>query len=151
MQTQRLHKAAHALADLLSITRDPWWIFGGAAMALLGVESEEVKDIDVLISAADAGILTKAFGFINHADSGHNRFRSSWFAKLTLDDMPVEILAEFQVGHGDHWERILPVTRHQIRLSGASFYTPEPQELADIFEKCARPKDLARATRLRIR
>lgn len=149
MNTQQLHIAALSLAHLLSRTRDPWWIFGGAAMALLGLESDEVKDIDVLISAADADILSKAFGFTNHAASGHSYFRSSWFTKLTLGDLPVEIFADFQVRHKQHWQHVSPVTCHELRLSGATLYLPAPLELADLFDLCGRPKDLSRATRLR--
>jgi hypothetical protein len=148
MQAQSLHKAAQSLADLLSITRDPWWIFGGAAMALLGLETEEVKDIDVLVSAADGDILAKAYGLINYADSGHSRFRSLWFAKLILADMPVEIFADFQVKRGEGWQNIVPLTRHEVRVGAANLFVPEPIELADIFQACGRPKDLVRAERL---
>ena len=34
--------------------QDPWWVFGGAAMALAGLEDLSVPDVDILTSARDA-------------------------------------------------------------------------------------------------
>lgn len=106
------------------------------------------KTISLVIGArAAVGHKRELADFVGRS----SRFRSSWFAKIAFDDMPIEIFADFQVALNEHWRNIKPVKRHAIRLPCGAVYTPEHGELADIFEKCGRQKDLARAARLRMR
>ena len=42
------------LASAASDMQDPWWIFGGAAMVLWGLQDWRAPDIDILCSPRDA-------------------------------------------------------------------------------------------------
>ena len=42
------------LASAASEMQDPWWIFGGAAMVLWGLQDWRAPDIDILCSPRDA-------------------------------------------------------------------------------------------------
>src|SRR5690606_34193674 len=53
-----LDELARAAAE--AELRDPWWVFGGAAMALVGLSDWRVPDIDVLASPGDVRRLAEA-------------------------------------------------------------------------------------------
>lgn len=150
MENAQLTFALVALAECLSIARDPWWLFGGAAFAIVSPDSCLVKDIDVLVSDRDGQILSDLFGWKNHADGGTNKFQSTWFLKATLGGLPVEFMSSLHVKSGDHWKAVDLQTRRALPIDDAMIYLPEPTELADLFELMGRPKDLERAQQLRL-
>ena len=57
-----LHEGLIAVGEAAQGLREPWWIFGGAAMALYGLTDLHVPDIDVLCARRDAPVLLDALG-----------------------------------------------------------------------------------------
>ena len=82
---------------------DPWWIFGGAALALYGMEALHVPDVDVLCSPRDARRLIQALGGEIEPDPGEGLFRSRVFGHATPGRMRIEVMAEMDVRSGGDW------------------------------------------------
>ena len=61
--------------------RDDWWLFGGAAMALVGLRDWRVPDIDVLTSPGDARRLIAALKGEIVTDPGEGQFRSRVYGR----------------------------------------------------------------------
>lgn len=144
MRSDAFHVTLHALTSALDGTQDPWWIFGGAALALHGVESGNLADIDVLVSEPDAARLAGALKVENCADGGTAKFRSSWFLKPVLGPVTVEIMAGFEIFSAGVWHPIRPRNRECKMLEDAALFVPSRVELAEILTLSGRPKDLAR-------
>lgn len=144
MQSDAFHATLRALAAALDGTADPWWIFGGAALALHGLESGNPKDIDVLVSEADAARLAAALNIGNDADGGTAKFRSSWFLKPALGPVPVEIMAGFEIFSAGTWHPVYPRSRERKTMEEIALFVPSQAELAEILTLSGRPKDLAR-------
>jgi hypothetical protein len=149
MEAAHLEPALAFLAEVVSITHDPWWVFGGAAFALLGAPLAPVSDIDVLVSRADAELLAKRYNWENQASCGNSLFQSTYFLKTVSHDMPVEFMAELKVKKTDGWALIEPSTRKKLSLGDVDIYVPDVADLADIFQTMGRPNDLKRASVLR--
>ena len=66
----------HILADAARELEDPWWVFGGAAMALAGLDDLHVPDVDVMASPRDARRLLDALHGQPLADPGEGRLRA---------------------------------------------------------------------------
>lgn len=144
MQSDAFQGTLRALAAALKGTVDPWWIFGGAALALHGAGSEDPKDIDVLVSEADAARLAGALSIGNGADGGTAKFRSSWFLKSALGPVPVEVMAGFEIFSSGVWHPVHPRTRERKVIGEVALFVPSRAELAEILTLSGRPKDIAR-------
>jgi hypothetical protein len=149
MEDTRLNPALVSLAECMSTTHDPWWIFGGAAFAVLSSDTASVTDIDVLVSDRDGQVLSDLFSAKNQADGGTNKFQSTWFLKTSLQGLPIEFMSSLLVKSGEHWKKVELQTRRALQIDDATIYLPEPNELAVLFELFGRPKDLERAQWLR--
>ena len=139
--------ALRRVAEFLSETADPWWVLGSAAMALIGVDPGEIRDIDVLVSAGDAEALMTAYSLPNEADGGTDRFRSTYFLKPDLGDVPVEVMGGYQIRTAGLWTSVEPLSRQRITLDDAKIYVPNLSEQMEILKQLGRPKDLARLKR----
>jgi hypothetical protein len=135
------------VADFLSETADPWWVLGSAAMALIGVDPGEIRDIDVLVSASDAEALMTTYSLPNEADGGTEGFRSTYFLKPDLGDVPVEVMGGYQIRTGGLWTPVEPLSRQRITIDNAKIYIPNRNEQIEILKQLGRPKDLARLKR----
>lgn len=124
-------------------------MLGSAAMALIGVDPGEVKDIDVLVSSRDAERLMTSFALTNQADGGTSRFRSSYFLLPDLGEVRVEIMADYQVRRGDAWEPVSPSSRDAIVVGAATLFVPDRRDQIQLLERLGRAKDLARLERFR--
>ncbi|MCS6760552.1 MAG: hypothetical protein MO852_17685, partial [Candidatus Devosia euplotis] len=133
-----------SLAADLAASRDFWWIFGGAAMALHCLETDAVQDIDVLMSLADADALMERHRLTNTAGNA-DQFRSEIFLHPVYGMVPVEIMAGFQVKSAGARHTIRPQTRDSITLATGMVHAPSHVELAEIFRLFGRPKDLVKA------
>lgn len=131
-------------AKLLEATSDPWWILGSAAVALVGGEPGQVKDIDVLVSNRDALALMRLHGLKNVADGGNQLFRSQYFLRPETDDLAVEIMAGFSVCSGANWVTIMPLTRIAISLAGTTVFVPDANEQIELLHLIGRAKDQSR-------
>lgn len=136
------------VARLLESARDPWWIIGSAAVALHGVESLDVADVDVLLSNADAQRIFPAIGLAVLSGTQHPAFRSQVFGTWQESRLPVEFMAGFQLRQGERWRAVTPATRQAIEVAGAWVFVPDRAELRDLLESFGRTKDLLRARML---
>ena len=141
---EKLEQALLRLVDLMSACRDPWCIFGGTAMFLHGYKSAPIADVDVLVSMADGQRLIASNGLENVADGGTCRFRSSILLHPHLGDVPVEILAGFEIFADGAWQEIQLAKRVEARLGTATIFIAGIDDIARIFQLSGRPKDLAR-------
>jgi len=148
IMTDDLGTTLNALAGAMSAAEDDWWIFGSAAMALHGFEVDVVKDIDVLVSSADAYQLMARHSLANLADGGSGRFRSDVVLRPAFGAVPVEILANFRIQNSGIWHAVAIATRVELVFPSGPIFIPSREELAAIFLACGRPKDIERAQAL---
>ena len=139
-----LDRVAVDCADLA----DPWWVFGSAGMALVGVAGLSPPDVDLIVSERDARTLIARWGAELVAAAPSPLFRSSLFAKARAFDLPIEIMAGFESRHEGAWAPVTPSTRCEIAWNGRRLYTPSAAEQAQICRRFGRPKDLARVALL---
>ena len=136
------------LADLLRPCRDPWAIFGGAALCLHGLSTEPPKDIDVLLSLGDAERIAARHGLANEAAGGAERFRSQILLHPPMGTVPVELMAGFEVLTGDGWVPVR-IEHHVTKTIGrTALPVATLPELARLFRLFGRPKDLERLRRI---
>ncbi|MDO1558561.1 hypothetical protein Q0812_03860 [Brevundimonas sp. 2R-24] len=136
------------IASTASELRDPWWIYGGAAMALAGLNEPHVPDVDVLASARNAHTLIRALHGQVSEDPGEGLFRSQVFGQILTTPVPVDVMAEMDVRAGVEWTRVTFESRIPIKLEGAVVFIPSVEEQIDTCRLFGRPKDLERAERL---
>lgn len=132
------------IADFLAETSDPWWVLGSAAMALIGVDPGEIRDIDLLVSAKDARALMRKHGLTNQADGGTDQYRSDFVLTPDLGDRPVEILSGYQICQGGIWAPAQPQSRQSIQTGSVTMFVPDRAEQIALLKRLGRPKDLIR-------
>jgi hypothetical protein len=135
---------ASAAADL----QDPWWIYGGAAMAMAGLDDLHVPDIDVLASPRDARRLIAALHGDVVADPGEGMFRSAVFAQILTTPVPVDVMADMDVRSAGEWTRLAFASRLPVATESGVVYIPGVAEQIATCRLFGRPKDLQRADRL---
>jgi len=138
----------YGLADRLVAADDPWWLIGGAAVALHGVGTGDLVDIDVVMSRNDAARLLHALGAAPERGGGAAQFRSAVFGHWRGAALPVDIMGDFEACSAGVWRRIQPQTRDHFDIAGRSLYAPARAELIELLRMFGRPKDLARADAL---
>ncbi|HYC75794.1 hypothetical protein [Brevundimonas sp.] len=145
-----LGTALEALADAAAEAdlRDPWWVFGGAAMALVGLTDRRVPDVDVLASPDDARRLAVALGAGVVTDPGEGQFRSQVYARAAGRAVPIEIMAELEVRTGAEWRPVRFATRVPVAAGRHLVHIPALHEQIAMARQFGRPKDLARADAL---
>lgn len=128
--------------------QDPWWIYGGAAMALAGLEDLHVPDVDILASPRDARALIEALHGHLSEDPGEGLFRSQVFGQILTTPIPLDVMAEMDVRDGGDWARVAFQTRLPVNVDGATVFIPSVSEQIATCRLFGRPKDLERAARL---
>ncbi|WP_421731282.1 hypothetical protein [Brevundimonas sp.] len=136
------------LASAAAGLRDPWWIFGGAAMALAGLEDLHLPDVDVMASPRDARSLIEALHGNLMEDPGQGLFRSQVFGQILTTPVPIDVMAEMDVRAGADWTRVDFQSRMPVDLEGATVFIPSVSEQIATARLFGRPKDLERALRL---
>lgn len=137
-----------AVADVLADAREPWWVIGSAAVALHGGRTD-VRDVDVLLSIADASPVAARVGRTPQAGSAHPLFRSESFFAWTAPPLAVEFMAGFAVARGGEWVPVVPRTREGVAVGGASVFVPARDEMRALLASFGRPKDRERLATLR--
>ena len=127
---------------------DPWWVFGSAGMALVGVPGLTPPDVDLIVSERDARRLLDRWNTAPLAAAASPLFRSAIFAKAQVAALPIEIMAGFEAFSDGAWAPVIPVTRQAVDWKGRRLFTPSAAEQAAICRRFARPKDLARVALL---
>jgi hypothetical protein len=140
-----LHRATLALvAETLADAEDDWWLVGGAAVALQGLDIA-IADIDVMMSRRDVVRFIARLGIAPVEGVAIDRIRSEIWARWTAPPIAVDLMAGLQVRTGERWTRVAPGTRQAITVDGRTLYVPARPELIDILRLFGRPKDLERA------
>lgn len=124
---------------------DPWWVFGSAGMALVGVADLSPPDVDLIVSEPDARVLIERWGAELVKAAPSPLFRSAVFAKASTGALPIEIMAGFEACRDGVWSPVVPATRQAVAWKGRTLYTPASAEQAEICRRFGRPKDLQRA------
>jgi len=143
-----LAEALDIVAAAASDLQDPWWIFGGAAMAMAGLDDLHVPDIDVLASPRDARRLIAALEGEVVADPGEGMFRSAVFAQVLTTPVPVDVMADMDVRSGGEWTRVAFNSRLPVATDSGVVYIPAVTDQIAVCRLFGRPKDLQRADRL---
>ena len=146
-----LAKTLESVAAALNSRRRDWVVFGGSAMALYGFDVGEVKDIDIIVSSETAASLMSELCLKNQADGGSARFRSEYLLRPDFGPVEVEILGNFEIKSAMIWHRVALGKPNAICVGNQTVFVAEVAALADIFDLCARPKDLARSQLIRSR
>lgn len=146
--TDDLAATLEVLASAAHELRQPWWVFGGAAMVLAGLEGLATPDVDVMAAPQDARRLIAALGGVIVEDPGHGLFRSRVFGKASATPVPIEVMADMDVRAGAEWTRVAFATRLPIALDAGPVFIPTIDEQIATCRLFGRPKDLQRAARL---
>jgi hypothetical protein len=123
-------------------------VISSAAAALHGADAEKVRDVDLLMSTADASRLLDRLSLPRARGADHPLFRSDVFGVWRGPPLPVEIMGGFRLASAGGWEPVVPETREAIRCVGYTLYVPSAPELARLFRRFGRSKDLGRAEAL---
>lgn len=143
-----LSMTLRAVGNVMQLAHDPWWVIASAAVALHGVELDDVGDVDVLLSAGDATRLFSSLGIAADPAANHVQFRSDLFATWTVPPLPVEFMAGFCYRMDNGWQPVLPKTREWFDIDGVGIFIPGRQELSTLLHGFGRPKDHVRAALL---
>jgi hypothetical protein len=130
---------------LLEDAAEPWWIIGSVAVALQGGSPGDIRDIDVVLGAADARRYFRKLGLCSRAATGGSLFRSDLFARWSGIPVEIELMAGLQVNGPGGWRRLSIESREERR---EGLYVPSRDELREILRSFGRQKDLQRAATL---
>lgn len=142
--TEALTRTLLMVSDAVAGCEDPWWVIGSCALALHGVNVGEVRDVDLLMSVADAELTTSKHGGSVSAGSPSDHFRSTIFWTWREPPLPVEVMAGFSVAVPAGWASISPASRHPVLVGARELFVPSMAELREILISFGRPKDLQR-------
>lgn len=143
--TPALAETLALVAEAASGAADDWWIIGSAAVVLHGRAVPHVKDVDLLMSAADAAAFLKRTGGPVRAGQADDRFRSLVFGLWTAPPIPIEVMGGFSVASDGGWREVTLTTREPVSIAGATVYVPSAEELVRLLHAFGRTKDLERA------
>ncbi|NQY38857.1 MAG: hypothetical protein HRT80_02030 [Henriciella sp.] len=104
-----------------------------------------------LLSEADAQRVMSDQGLVNHHDGGTQRFRSSYVLRPNLGEMPIELLAGYEIFRADAWSQVWPGSRISIFYENNELFVPSDVELIAIFEGLGRAKDFDRIRAMKAR
>lgn len=147
MASPALAATLDVLAPHLRRLKEPWRLFGSAAMELLGAPGVSAADVDLLVSEADALAFIDALGAERIA-GGTALFRSKVFGKVSATPLPVEIMAGFEVCVEGRWRPVRMETVREIAWNGGRLVVPELEEQIALCRLFGREKDLIRAAAL---
>lgn len=144
----RLAETLSRIAAVSGRFEDDWWIIGSAAAALSGADVAVVRDVDLLLSEADARRLLDLWsGEPRKSAAPDAQFRSAVFARYEAPPLPIEAFGGFEMKVRARWRPVCPLTRE---AHGAVF-TPSVAEQIALLEAMGREKDIARVAALKAR
>jgi hypothetical protein len=136
------------VADVAADASEPWWIIGSTAVALHGAHVADIRDVDLMMSLADARHFLRRVGVVSTPDTGHPKFRSEVFGTWRAPPLPVEIFAGFRLADSAGWNPVAFQTRQAVSAAGRTLYVPSKNELRELLLSFGRPKDLERVRQL---
>ncbi len=134
------------LLRFMSSCRDPWCIFGGAALYLHGYREIPVSDIDILITTADAAQMMVSSQVMEDVDGGTDLFRSRFLLHPQLGEIDVELMGGFEIHADGRWHPVTIKTQLALELGAATVPVASLDDTAEIFRLSGREKDLRRLT-----
>ncbi len=147
---ERLEQTLVMVAELGMSAADPWWVISSAAVALHDAPVDDVRDVDLLMSARDAKQALMRVGVEPRTGHATDQFRSAVFGTWHGPPLPVEIFGDFDFAGPDGWSRVAPKSREPVTIGGQILFVPSVAELRQMLIGFGRPKDLARAQLLSI-
>ena len=145
---QDLHDGLIAVGEAARDLDQPWWIFGGAAMALYGLTGIHVPDIDVLCAPRDARALLAALDGQVVPDPGEGLFRSAVFGRAHDQSILIEVMAGLEVRDGGDWAEVGFTSRRPVFVGDTPLFVPDIRDHIALYRLFGRPKDLARVEQL---
>ena len=145
VMTPALAETLVMVSEAASGARDPWWIIGSAAVVLHGRSIDHVKDVDLVMSAADGEAFLKRVGERPQSGKPNDRFRSLVFGTWSKPPTPVEVMAGFSLATPDGWHDVALSTREEVMIQGRPVYIPSAEELVRLLRSFGRAKDHSRA------
>jgi hypothetical protein len=139
-----MEKTLAGLAEFLSHCRDPWCVFGGAALYVHGYRDAPVADIDVLVSPDDCERIVARHSVCNEADGGTQRFRSRAVLRPRLGPVAVEIMSDFEIFADGRWHSVEIETVAHMRLGSIDIPVAGIEDICSILKLSGREKDLQR-------
>jgi len=143
--TRHLADTLVMVAEAASVAADPWWIIGSAAIVLHGRAVPRVKDVDLLMSAADADGFLERVGGSRRPTNSDPLFRSSVFGIWREPPIPVEVFGGFRLAVASGWRDVSLSTRQAVPIGGRQLFVPSADELVRLLQSFGRAKDLERA------
>ena len=143
--SQELAETLAMIAAAASDARDEWCIIGSAAVVLHGRSLPHVKDVDLLMSAADAQALLWRVGEQPRPGRPNHQFRSHVFGTWRAPPIPVEVMGGFSVAANGAWREVHILAPEPVMIAGVQVYVPSAEELVRLLHAFGRPKDLERA------
>jgi hypothetical protein len=145
---QDLQDGLVAVGEAARDLDQPWWIFGGAAMALYGLTDLHVPDIDVLCAPRDARALLAALDGQIVPDPGEGLFRSTVFGRAPDQPILVEVMAGLEARDGGEWRPVAFTSRRPVFIDDVPLFVPDIRDHIALYRLFGRPKDLARIEQL---
>jgi len=143
-----LHDGLIAVGEAAHDLREPWWVFGGAAMALYGLTDLHVPDIDILCAPRDARALLAELDGEVVADPGEGLFRSSVYGRAPDQPILVEVMADLEARDGAEWRPVGFTSRRQVFIDDVPLFIPDIRDHIALYRLFGRPKDLVRVEQL---
>ncbi|MBX9460124.1 MAG: hypothetical protein KL785_02255, partial [Brevundimonas sp.] len=114
--SEDLLASLHIVASAALRLEDPWWIFGGAAMALAGLDETHVPDVDIMASPRDARALIHILNGRVVEDPGEGVFRSRVFGQILTTPVPLDVMADMEVRAGGDWTPVAFQSRMPVDI-----------------------------------
>lgn len=146
MSRAALDPSLALVAEAMRPALDPWWIIGSAAVALHGADPGDIRDIDIVLSVADAAHVLPPLGVALSPGASDGQFRSAIYNRWATPPIPAEFMAGFELFRADGWSPVTFATREEVR---PGLFVPSRDDLYALLLEFARRKDVLRAASLR--
>lgn len=138
----------HEAAAGLKLLNGDFYIFGGAAMVLSGIDIGETADIDILTTSAHSDLLKTVWAekLLAVAVKKESELFRSAFAQYKFTDMMVEVSGDLEICKDTVWQPVLIHHYHTIQIGDLSVKVPTVEEQIRLLRLFGRAKDLQRLT-----
>ncbi len=138
----------HEAAGGLKLLNGDFYIYGGAALVLSGIDIGETGDIDILTTSAHSDLLKTVWADKLIAVAGKKEselFRSA-FAQYRFLDMMVEVSGDLEICKDNVWQPVLIHQYDTIQIGDLPVKVPTVEEQIRLLRLFGRTKDLQRLT-----